>query len=130
MPDPSKPDSTVAGLQPSPAASAAACADAYEHFLNSRFDAIVAETNTGGSDTHDMVCGTHTAWLSELHEALPDLAPSEARFLMLLAIARKSNQISERALDLMAEQRRAHPELQELIDELMADDDSELGGAA
>jgi hypothetical protein len=77
-----------------------------------------------------MVCGTGTAWLKTLHEALPDLEASEARFIMLPLIARKCHLIGERALDLLVEQVKLDPSLQDLIDDLQSEDaDTELTGA-
>lgn len=90
------------------------------------FDAIINDTFAGVSDAFNMVCGADKAWIAELHEVLPDLDPTEARFIALLLIGHKAHAISERALDFLVEQRRAHPELQALMDEL-ADDDAELG---
>ena len=65
-----------------------------------------------------------------LHEALPDLEASEARFIMLPLIARKCHLIGERALDLLVEQVKLDPSLQDLIDDLQSEDaDTELTGA-
>jgi hypothetical protein len=87
--------------------------------------------------TYSTVCGSDgagvshaSAWLNDLHHALPDASdPTEARFLMLLLIARKANAIRQRALDLLIAQRHQHPELQALVDELSADDAAEAGAA-
>jgi hypothetical protein len=97
-----------------------------EPLITSDFDALINDTLAGVSDTHDIVCGSDTAWLSEIHEALSDLDPSEARFLRLLLIARKCHLIGERARDLLIEQSRADPSLGELMNDLAADDGNEL----
>jgi hypothetical protein len=89
------------------------------------FDEIIDDAIAGVSDTFNMVCGLNDAWLSTLHD---DLDPAEARFIVLLMIAHKARAISERALSLLAEQRRDNPALQALMDDL-ADDDEDTEGA-
>jgi hypothetical protein len=93
------------------------------------FDEIINETLAGVSDAFDMICGSRggpTAGLTELHEVLPALDPSEARFITLLLTACKCRLIGERALDLLVEQHRAAPSLDELMNDLAAPDGVEL----
>ncbi len=87
----------------------------------------IYETLNGVTDTYNMVCGPETAWLNELNKLLPDRPSHEARFIALLLIANRCCLIQERALDLLVAERKAHPSLQALIDELSSDDGAELG---
>jgi hypothetical protein len=81
----------------------------------------INETLACVSGAFDVVCGRDTAWLAELHQALPDLPPSEARFIALILIADKCRLIHERAVDLLVAERNADPSLQNLIDELQSE---------
>ena len=81
----------------------------------------INETLAAVSDAYEVVCGRDTAWLAELHQELPDLPPSEARFISLLLIARGCHLIQARAVDLLVAEREASPSLQNLIDELQSE---------
>ena len=83
--------------------------------------ASINETLAGVSDVCELVCGRDTAWLADLHQELPDLPPSEARFISLLLIAHKCHLIQERTLDLLVAEREVNPSLQNLIDELQSE---------
>lgn len=84
---------------------------------NGGFDTTIGNTLDGASEIYQMVCDPDPAWLDELHQLLPDLPASEARFLALVLIANKAHLINERALDLLVELVKADPSLQDLIDE-------------
>ena len=97
--------------------------------LNTLNDALASvsadtinDTLAGTTDMYDMLCGRDTAWLDELHQLLPDLPPSEARLMSLVLIANKARLMNERALDLLVEQVKADPSLQDLINTLHSQD--------
>jgi hypothetical protein len=85
--------------------------------------AVISDTMLGVLDAHDLICDPNTTWLNDLADLLPssDLSPSENRFMMLMQIALKSEQIHERAVDLLVEERAADTSLQGLMDALATD---------
>ncbi len=83
--------------------------------------ALISGTLAAVSDTYAVVCARDTAWLAKLHQALPELPPSEARFIALLLIADKCRLVHGRAIDLLVAEREANPSLQNLIDALEAE---------
>jgi hypothetical protein len=87
-------------------------------------DATIADALFGVTAARERVHSPNAAWLDDLAALLlPYFPRAEARVTALLLIADNTQRIHERAIDLLVEQVKADPSLQEFIDRLSSDDD-------
>lgn len=91
--------------------------------MSTQIDCPVCATKADGIDAPtNITLADVIAWLDDLHQYLPDVPPTEVGFATLLIIAEKIEQMHERTVDLLVQQLRANPNLQNLIDALQSEE--------